>query len=362
MKSTQAVAVGIVGTGFMGRAHADCYRAEGHARIAMVASRSETNARELAQRVGAPAWTTDYRELVASPDVDAVDITVPNWLHRDVALAAIVAGKPFLVEKPLARTTREADEVITAASARGVVGVYGENMRFSPALEKAKSIIDQGAIGKPILFRATEIHNGPFHADWFWDAEASGGGAVIDMGIHGLYVAEWLMAARVVRVYAELGTLKWGDHCRNGAEDSAFITLRFDTGALAELLNSWAVAGGRDVRAEVYGTSGTLHVDKARGESGLLAYSHEGYGPPVEVEATLRPHVATNRGWHFPTADAWHQHGHAYVVKHFLEVVRDGVKPRCTLEEGRRALELVEATYRSAREGRPVELDSHEPG
>lgn len=348
------VRIGIVGTGFMGKAHASCYAMEGHARIAMIASRTEAHARALAEHVGADAWTTDYRELVASPEVDAVDITVPNHLHHEVALAAIAAGKPFLVEKPLARTVAEADEVIAAAEAAGVVGVYGENMRFSPALEKAKSMIDQGGLGKPILFRATEIHNGPFHADWFWDAEASGGGAVIDMGIHGLYVAEWLMGARAVRVYAELGTLKWTEHCKNGAEDSAFITLRFENGAMAELLNSWAIAGGRDVRAEIYGTAGTIHVDKARGESGLLAYSQEGYGPPIEVEASLRPHVSSNRGWHFPTADAWHQHGHAYVVKHFLDVVANGAAPKCTLAEGRRALELVEAVYRSAREGRAV--------
>ena len=354
MSPRKAVRIGIVGTGFMGRAHAECYVADGRAEVAMVASRSESHARSLAELVGAATWTTDYRELVASSDVDAVDITVPNHLHREVALAAIAAGKPFLIEKPLARTVAEADDVIAAARGAGVAGVYGENMRFSPALEKTKAIIDQGGLGTPILFRATEIHNGPFHADWFWDAETSGGGAVIDMGIHGLYVAEWLMGARVVRVYAELGTLKWTEHCKGGAEDSAFVTLRFDNGAMAELLNSWAIAGGRDVRAEVYGTAGTVHVDKARGETGLLAYSQEGYGPPIEVEAALRPHVATNTGWHFPGADPWHQHGHAYVVKHFVDVVANGVEPLCTLEEGRRALELVEAVYRSAREGRPV--------
>lgn len=349
------VRIGMVGTGFMGKAHAESHLHYG-AEIAMVASGTEANARALAEQVGARAWTTDFREVMASDEVDAVDITVPNHLHRDVALAAIEAGKPFLIEKPLARNLSEADEIIGRAKERGVVGVYGENMRFSPALEKSKAIIDQGGIGKPILFRATEIHNGPFHAGWFWDTSAAGGGAVIDMGIHGLYVAEWLMGARVKRVYAELGTLKWTEYCSPGTEDSAFVTLRFENGAIAELLNSWAVAGGRDVRAEIYGTNGTIHVDKARGETGILAYSQEGYGPPIEVEAALKPHVSTNRGWHFPTADPWHQHGHAYVVRHFLEVVRDAVAPKCTLEEGRRALELVEAVYRSGKEGGAVEV------
>ncbi len=353
--TTSKVRIGLIGTGFMGKAHAESYLQSG-AGVAMVASRSEANARAAAERYGARAWTTDYRELVTSALVDAVDITVPNHLHREVALAAIDAGKPFLIEKPLARSVAEADDIIDAARERGVVGVYGENMRFSPALEKTKSIIDEGGIGRPILFRATEIHNGPFHARWFWDAASAGGGAIIDMGIHGLYVAEWLMGDRVKRVYTELGTLKWTEHCGPGTEDSAFVTLRFDNGAIGELLNSWAIAGGRDVRAEIYGTAGTIHVDKARGETGLLAYSQEGYGPPIEVEAALRPHVSTNRGWHFPTADPWHQHGHAYAVRHFVDVVRDGATPRCTLEEGRRALELVEAAYRSAREGRPVEV------
>ena len=350
------VRVGLVGAGFMGKAHAECYLSSGAA-IAMVAARSEESAREVARGFGAPAWTTDYRELVASDDVDAVDITVPNRWHRDVALAAVAAGKPFLVEKPLARNLQEADEVVAAARAAGVPAVYGENMRFSPALRKVKEIIDQGGIGTPILFRATEVHNGPFHADWFWDAEAAGGGAVIDMGIHGLHVAEWLMGSRVRRVYAELGTLKWRERCGPGTEDSAFVTLRFANGAMGELLNSWAVAGGRDVRAEVYATAGTLFVDKARGETGILAYSEGGYGPSVEEEAKTRPHVAGTRGWHFPTADPWHQHGHAYVVEHFLDVVSGAAAPECTLEDGRRALELVEAIYRAAREGLPVELE-----
>lgn len=356
MTTRDRIGVGLVGAGFMGRAHAECYDWDERARVACVAATSPEHARALAERVGATAWTTDYRELVARHDVDAVDITVPNHLHAEVALASIKAGKPFLIEKPLATSVADADRIIDAAREHGVTGVYGENMRFSPALVETRRIVDEGGIGDPILFRATEIHNGPFHSDWFWDAGRAGGGAVIDMGVHGLFVAEWLMRSRVVRVYAELGTLKWGERCRGGAEDSGVISLRFASGGMGELLNSWAVAGGRDVRAELYGTAGTVHVDKARGESGLLAYSQEGYGAAPEVEASLRPHVASKRGWHFPTADGWHQHGHAYVVRHFLDVVSGGAAPRCTLQDGRRMLELVEAVYRSAREGRPVAL------
>lgn len=356
MSDKDTVRIGIIGTGFMGKAHAGCYAAEASARISMISSRTEEHARSAAAAFGADAWTTDWKELVHSDDVDAVDITAPNFLHREIALEAIEAGKPFLVEKPLAISVAEAEEIVTAAERSGVVGVYGENMRFSPAVVKAQEIIDQNGVGDVIMMRATEIHNGPFHSEWFWDADKAGGGAVIDMGIHGLYLIEWLMGSRVTRVYAETGVLKWTDHCRNGAEDSAVIIARFENGAMAEMLNSWAIAGGRDVRAEIYGTAGTIHLDKARNEGGILAYSQRGYGRPIQVEASLKPHVSSNEGWHFPTPDPWHMHGHAYVVKHFLEVVRDGVPPVCTLREGKRALELVELIYRSAREERPMTL------
>lgn len=340
----------------MGKAHIECYRMNRHAEVTIVASGTAEKARSVAEQFGIPRWTTDWREVIASDNVDAVDITVPNHLHLEVALAAIEAGKPFLIEKPLARNLDEARQILDAARTKGIHAVYGENMRFAPAPLKAREIIEQGGIGDVIMVRANEIHNGPFHSPWFWDAEKTGGGAVIDMGIHGLYLLEWIAGAKVKRVYAEVGTLKWKDFCKNGAEDTAFVTLRFENGAMGELINSWAISGGIDVRAEIYGTAGTLHIDKSRGAGGLLAYSQDGYGLAIEVESSLRPHVATNKGWHFPIPDEWNMHGHAQEVRHFLDVVQNGVDPLCTLEEGVRALELVEAIYRSGREGRPVEL------
>lgn len=354
--SEKPVKVGIIGSGFMGKAHAECYQHLPHVRVTAISSRTEEKARSVAETFAIDVWTTDWREVVHSDNVDAVDITAPNHMHREIALEVIDAGKPFLIEKPLARNVGEARDIVLAARRRGLPAVYGENIRFSPAAVMARDIIEQGGIGDVIMIRATEVHNGPFHSDWFWDAQLTGGGAVIDMGIHGLYLLEWMAGARVKRVYAELGTLKWVEQCRNGAEDSAFVMVRFENGAMAELLNSWAVAGGRDVRAEIYGTEGTIHLDKARGEGGLLVFSQHGYGPPVTVESSVRPHVSSRQGWHFPTPDIWNMHGHAHEVRHFVDVVRQKATPICTLEQGLRALELVEAIYTSGREGRPVLL------
>jgi predicted dehydrogenase len=349
------VTIGIVGTGFMGKAHAESYRLFG-VPVGMIASRRVEKAKAVAEQFGVPRWTDSWRDLVNDPNIDAVDIAVPNYMHHEVAMACIEAGKPFLIEKPLARNTREAREIVEAAEAKGIPAVYGENMRFKPAMLKLKQMIAEGALGDIIMLRCNEIHNGPFHSPWFWDAELTGGGAVIDMGIHGLYALEWVMGSKVKRVYAEMDVLKWKDHCKNGAEDTAFVVLRFENGGIAELVNSWASASGIDVRIEVYGTQGTAFLDSSRELGGMKVYSQNGYGQPLDVEASLRPHVLSKKGWSFPIPDEWTQHGHAYEVKHFVDCVRGVAEPLCTLEEGLRALELVEAIYESARTGRPVEL------
>lgn len=346
------IRVGVIGAGYMGRAHAICYLEDPDAEVAMVAASRAERAEGLAKHVGS-RWTTDWEEVISDPGVDVIDICTPNHLHLPIALAAIRHRKPFLIEKPLARNVDEALQIVKEQEESGVLAVYGENLRFAPAYVKAKEIIDQGGIGKVIMLRINEIHNGPFHSNWFWNADQTGGGALIDMGIHGLYMAEWLAGDRVESVYSEVGTLKWHDKCINGAEDTAFSILRFQNGAMAEVVNSWAASGGIDVRVEIYGTAGTIYVDVSR-NVGLRVYSERGYGKPLEVEAAERPHVSSSVGWSTPVPDEWQVHGHLPEIRHFLDCVRGKSQPLCTLREGLRALELVEALYKSAKVGRRV--------
>ena len=348
--------IGIIGAGFMGKAHAECYQQERTVEIAAVAASRAERAQHLAQTVGAAHWTTRWEDLVADPTIDGIDICAPNDLHAAIALAAIRHGQPFLIEKPLARSLAEAKEIVAAQEQAGIRAVYGENVRFAPPYLKAKEIIDRGGIGRVIMMRINEIHNGPLHAQWFWDAERTGGGALIDMGIHGLFAAEWLPGEQVTGVSAELATLKWHEKCLNGAEDTAFCTLRFQGGAVAELITSWAAAGGIDVRTEIYGTEGTIFIDTTRSVGGLRVYSEVGYGAPLEVAIGERPHVSPSIGWSTPVGDEWQSHGHAAEVRHFLDCVRGETEPLCTLREGMRALELVDALYQAARSGQRREV------
>lgn len=350
MDTHTAVRVGILGAGFMGSAHAECYDLLG-VPIAMIASRSPGPASST--RPGT-RWSSDIEEVINDPSVDCVDITLPNYLHKDAALACIRAGKPFLIEKPLARSAAEAEAIVSAARSAGVTAVYAETVRFKPSMVRAKSIVDQGGLGKILLLRANEVHNGPFHSDWFWDSELTGGGAVIDMGIHGIFALEWFMSSRVKRVYAETGVLKWTDKCVGETEDTAVIVLRFENGGLAELVVSWAIAGGIDDRFEVFGSAGTAYLDSPRTAGAMTVYSERGYGQDVAEESKERPHVAGTRGWSWPEGDEWAEEGYLAEIRHFVRCAAGQETPVCTLEDGWRALQVVDAIYRSVKTGAPA--------
>ena len=160
------VRVAVIGTGFMGGAHAEIYRDWcDNVELAVVASQSEKRASETAAEYGFERWTTDWRQVMQAGDVDFIDITAPNHLHRDMVIAAAEAGIPFAVEKPLARNLAEADEIMEVVARTGTKGMYSENVRHGNEYKHVKNIIDQGGIGKPYLVQAYEMHSGPTHAD-----------------------------------------------------------------------------------------------------------------------------------------------------------------------------------------------------
>ena len=244
--ASDEVGVGLVGSGFIGQAHAEAFALSPLASVRAVASRSPDRAAGFAARWGIPAWHTDYRELVARPDVDLVSVAAPNHLHRDIVVAAAEAGKHVICEKPLARTLREADEMIAACRAAGVKLMYAEDICFAPKYVRAKELADEGALGDVYLVRQSEQHYGP-HSDWFWDPDLAGGGVLMDMGCHGIEFARWVHGKPAVRsVTAEVGTFVHGQRTR--AEDHAIVTIRFDGDRVGLIEASWAKPGGMDDR------------------------------------------------------------------------------------------------------------------
>jgi predicted dehydrogenase len=195
--------------------------------------------------------------------------------------------------------------------------------------------------------------SGPGHGAWFWDPARAGGGALLDMGIHGLGAAEWLMRDRVRCVQAMGGRLRWADRLGAGIEDTMLTLAEFAGGGLAHLACSWAYSGGLEIRFELVGSLGTAVADLGRGASGLSLYSEAARGPATEGP---RPHASVPQGWSFPLTDEWHQKGHGGEIRHFLDCVLGQAKPACTVEDGHRCLVLAEAIQRAAREGRRVDV------
>ncbi len=350
---THEVGVGLVGSGFVGQAHAEAFSQSTIASVRAVASRSPERAAEFAARWGIPAWHTDYRELVERADVDLVCVAAPNSLHRDIVVAAAEAGKHVICEKPLARTLREADEMIAACRRAGVKLMYAEEICFAPKYVRAKQLADEGALGDVYMVRQSEQHYGP-HSDWFWDPDLAGGGVLMDMGCHGIEFARWVYGKPSVRtVSAEVGTFVHRQRTR--AEDHAIVTLRFDDRRAALIEASWAKPGGMDDRAEILGSRGVTYADLLRGTS-LTTFSDVGYGYAVEK-------APDTRGWTFTMFDELWNYGFPQEMDHFARCVAEDAVPLETGEDGRAVLEIIYAAYRAARDGRvelPLQLTDEE--
>jgi len=340
------VHVGLIGSQFIANIHAEALKACVHARLTAVASPTPGNAAAFAQRHGIPHAFTDYRQLLARPDIQMVVIGVPNHLHCQVVLDAAAAGKHIVIEKPLCLNLAEADRMITACRERGVKLMYAEELCFAPKYVRLKQLLDSGALGRPTLLKQSEKHDGP-HAAHFWDVTRSGGGVAMDMGCHAIEFFRWMLGRPAIKsVYAQMNTSVHGDKTRG--DDNAILILEFvgDVIGMAEV--SWTKLGGMDDRAEVYGTGGVAYADLLRGNA-IETYSQQGYEYAVEK-------AGSTKGWSFTIyEEAWNYGFHAEMA-HFVDCVQNDLPPLVTGEDARAVLEVLFAAYESARTGRKVEL------
>jgi predicted dehydrogenase len=283
------IGVGIIGSQFIAELHAEAFRQVPDARVVAVASPNPAHVKPFAEKHHIPRWFTDYRELLALPEVQMVNLCLPNYLHCQATQDAARAGKHVVCEKPLCMNLHEADQMIAACRQAGVKLMYAEELCFTPKYIRARQLVQEGALGKVYLVKQSEKHFGP-HADWFWDVDRSGGGVLLDMGCHGIEFARWILGRPLVTsVYAQCGTYVHKDRTRG--EDNAILILEFGTDAVALIEESWARQGGMDDRAEIYGSQGVTYADLLHG-SALETYSEVGYGYAVEK-------APTTRGWTF---------------------------------------------------------------
>ncbi|MGE3819662.1 MAG: Gfo/Idh/MocA family protein [Isosphaeraceae bacterium] len=341
------VKVGIIGSRFQAECHAESFRmVADEAEVVAIASPTPGNAQRLATRYGIPRVFTDYREMLAEPDVELVTITAPNDLHAAMTIEAARAGKHVLCEKPLCMTLEEADAMIDACRSRGVLLLYAEELFFTPKYVKAKQMADEGAFGKVYLVKQLEKHFGP-HSPWFWDVDRSGGGALMDLGCHGIAFCHWFLGKpKVKSVLCHLATHVHGDKTRG--DDDALCIIDFEGGAKGLVENSWARRGGMEDRVEIYGEGGVTYANLHMGNA-LPTYSEYGYGYAVEK-------APTTKGWSWPVFEEFWNYGFPQEMRHFCRCVRGKETPQSTGEDGRVVMEVLHAAYRSAGIGARVDL------
>jgi len=314
--------------------------------VQVVYSRTHATAAALAKKWGIPEISTDLDAVIGRDDIDLYVIGVPNYAHMEISLKLSAAGKNQVCTKPLARNAEEARIMYEAAVKAGAIHGYAETEVFAPAVVKARDIVVSGGIGDVKWVRSRESHSGP-HSEHFWNPDLSGGGALVDMGCHCIEAARYFIGkdVRPKEVFA------WGDtmvHEIRG-EDNALAIIRFENGSIGHLEVSWTSKGGLDLRNEVHGSDGAVFTDITRGTP-IHGFTTGGSGYIVEK-------ADAETGWVYPVPEEAFTYGYQAEMKHFVECVREGKRPRETYEDGYIVNAVMDAAYRSMKSGawEPIE-------
>jgi predicted dehydrogenase len=321
--------VAIVGCGSIGRKRAGALSG---GRLVACADVVRERAEALARTAPGAMATDEWRTAVSHPGVQIVIVATTNDLLAEISRAAIEAGRHVFVEKPAARSVAELDSVIAAASrCRRVVRV-GFNHRYHPALQKARELIDAGAAGALMFVRGRYGHGGRvgYEKEWRANPAQSGGGELIDQGVHLIDLSRWLLGD-FTHVSGSAHTYFW----RMAVDDNAFMTLR-TAGDRTAFLHVSCTEWKNLFSLEVYGRDAKLHVEGLGGSYGVerLAFYRmlPEMGPP---ETTIWEYPGGDRSWALEFAE-------------FLDDLRLERTPSAGLADARAALAVVEAIYRQS--------------
>ena len=326
--------VAIVGCGLIGRKRA---LALGDARLVVCADVQRDRAEALARVVReaphallpGPQATDDWRAAVTRPDVDVVIVATTNDVLAEVTRAAIEGGKHVLVEKPAACSREELDGVIEAAARHRRLVRVGFNHRYHPALQRAHALVGDGAVGELMFLRARYGHGGRlgYEREWRADPARSGGGELIDQGIHLIDLSRWFLGD-IASVDGFACTYFW----KMPVDDNAFMTLRTSGGQTA-FLHVSCTEWKNMFSLEIYGRDGKLQIDGLGGSYGVERLTYYRMLPQMGPPDTTV--------WEFPEADgSW-----ALECAAFMEDIRLGREPDAGLAAAQAALAVVGEIY-----------------
>jgi predicted dehydrogenase len=372
--------VGLIGCGFMGRAHSNAYRRVGNffdltlqPVLETVCARTRSDAEAFAERWGFESVETDWRRLVERKDIDAVDICTPNDLHREIALAAAAAGKAVLCEKPLARTAAEGAEMVAAVERAKVPNIVWYNYRRVPAVTLAKQLIDAGKLGKIFHYRAVFLQDWTISAQlpqggtglWRLDKQVAGSGVTGDLLAHCIDTALWLNGG-IECVTAMTETfIKERKHNLTGKvekvaiDDACAFLARFANGSLGTFESTRYARGHKALYTfEINGENASIRWDL----HDLHRLEYFDHRDETAVRGWRSIHVTDREmpymsHWWVPGLQIGYEHSFVHQIADFLEGLASGKPAEPTFRQAQRTQHVCDAVLKSAGNRQWVDVD-----
>lgn len=350
----KTIKVGLIGAGAIARNHANGIRSHAQGEVVAVADLSEKRAKEIQDEFKLPYRYAEAAELLANPEVDAVSIAVPNKFHAPIASAALKAGKHVILDKPFALSQKEAAQVIAAAKKAKRVFMLGMNHRFETKNQTLRTLIGRGELGEIYHAKVSYLRRGgiPKFGTWFCQKKLSGGGGMLDLGVHGLDLCLYLIdnfkpEAVSGATYTKFGNRGLGEggwgHSDPGkhvfdVDDFATALIKLRGGATVSLDVSWALhmETGGDFSVRVFGTeAGAVSGPTAK----LCRYGKKKGEYEVVEPQGVKPIYA-----------------HANRFHNWLDSILGKDKPCVTIEQALAVQKILDAVYASSATGREVRI------
>jgi len=392
-KTPQSINVGLIGGGFMGKAHSLAYAAmpmffwpaPALPYRKTIAELNIDVAREAAVRYGFAEGVSDWRRIIEDPDIQVVDIATPNDSHAEIAIAAAEAGKHILCEKPLATSSEEAKRMLDAVRKAGVVNMVAFNYRRTPAIALARKLIEEGRIGKVLNFRGTYLQDwsadpsGPL--SWRFQKKIAGSGTLGDIATHVVDIARYLVGEishvnAMMQHYVTERPLQSGGADKLGAseknanapmgavdvDDEVMTMLRFDSGAVGSIeatRNGW----GRNnyITFEIHGTEGSISFNyERRDELKVFFNSDPGDVRGFRTIYTGPAHPNGGALWPIPALGIGYGETKIIECHDFFQAIVTGGTVSPNFEDGYITALIEDAIVKSSQERREVEVERAE--
>jgi predicted dehydrogenase len=321
------IRVGVAGAGFIGVVHTRAYKQISGVELVGVADPVDDKAEAIAREAGCQRFRS-YEELIEQANLDIISVCLPPALHIPAAQAAAWAGMHIVMEKPIARTVEEADQMLSICKEAGVYLMTGFTHHFYPEMREAKRLIDRGTIGRPLTVLDSMSISHSLVLPWYRDRDIAGGGVFMCNAVHGFDRVSWVLGQNITAIAALVEPTQGSK-----GEDYGSVLARFDGGVQGTFFQHWGPYRTVMCELQVYGEEGMLHVrswDSIEVLVGDKRTVHHYYYPDYSLSDRAMVGMVAE-------------------LTEMVEAVREGRQPEPSGEAGRNSVALVLATYQAAK-------------